>query len=102
MTQQLFYYTKDIDVEKLEEAVCAEFRIERKNLREQCRKYDYAKARQMVWKILRDEGYKYVTLGRMYKRDHGAIISGVKSISNAIEVNRVIGGKYQKVRSLFR
>ena len=76
------------ELEHLDLYACALFGINYPDLRRQCRKQSYVEARQMLWKILKEKGYRVGELAEIYKRNHGAICNGIRRISFKIDVNR--------------
>ena len=75
-------------VEHIDLYACALFGINYPDLRRQCRKQSYVEARQTLWKLLKEHGYRVGQLAEMYKRNHGAICNGIRRISFKIDVNR--------------
>jgi len=86
------------ELEHLDLYACALFGINYPDLRRQCRKQTYVEARQMLWKILKEDGYRVGELAEMYKRNHGAICNGIRRISFKIDVNRQAELKYKLLK----
>ena len=90
---------KEIEIQIADEYVCALFGLKKPDLRRQCRKQPLPIARQMVWKILKElKGFRICELSREYKRDQGAIHSGIKRVTMEMEYNRRIEMKYKLLK----
>ena len=85
-------------VEHIDLHTCALFGINYPDLRRQCRKQSFVEARQMLWKLLKENGYRVGQLAEMYKRNHGAICNGIRRISFKIDVNRQMEIKYKLLK----
>jgi len=86
------------ELEHLDLYACALFGINYPDLRRQSRKRNYVEARQMLWKLLKEHGYRVGELAEMYNRNHGAICNGIRRISFKVDVNRQIELKYKLLK----
>lgn len=85
-------------IEHLDNYACALFCINHSDLRRQCRKRSFVVARHMLWKILKEHGYRVGELAKMYRRNHGAVCNGIRRISFQIDVNRQMELKYKLLK----
>ena len=85
-------------LEHLDLYACALFGINYSDLRRQCRKRSYVEARQMLWKLLKEGGYRVGEIALIYRRNHGAICNGIRRISFKIDVNRQAELKYKLLK----
>ena len=85
-------------VEHIDLYACALFGINYPDLRRQCRKKNFVEARQTLWKLLKEHGYRVGQLAKMYRRTHGAICNGIRRISFKIDVNRQSELKYKLLK----
>ena len=85
-------------VEHIDLYACALFGINYPYLRRQCRKKNFVEARQTLWKLLKEHGYRVGQLAKMYRRNHGAICNGIRRISFKIDVNRQSELKYKLLK----
>ena len=66
------------------------------------RNREAVEARQIVFKILKDEdGRKYAKIGMMFEKNHATIIHGVKSMSNLIKLYPPMKRRYDKIKEAY-
>ena len=85
-------------IEHVDNFACALYGINYNDLRRQCRKQNFVEARQMLWKVWKEHGYRVGQLATMYKRNHGDICNGIRRISFKIDVNRQAELKYKLLK----
>ncbi len=88
----------DLDIQIADEVACLLFGICHLDIRRQTRQQARVEARQMIWKVLKERGYRVCELARIYERDHNAIHCGIKRISMKIEYDRRLETKYNLLK----
>jgi chromosomal replication initiation ATPase DnaA len=84
---------KDVD-----RVVSRAFGIRLKDIRIRNQHREFVDARQMVWLLLKDEGFSVMELSRRYERNHAAICKGITRMRGLIEVHRKIEAIYNEVK----
>ena len=87
-----------MNITEVNKAISKCFGIKVTDLKSPCRNRELVDARQLAWKILKDNGYGICERGRAYSRNHGAVGKGIKRISGLIEVHRKIEAIYKQVK----
>ena len=73
---------------------CEKTGIEKAQLLSRTRIVEVSVARQVYWLYLKKNDYGVCQIGRMFDREHGTIISGIKTASDLLEVKNKIAMDY--------
>ena len=84
---------KDVD-----RVVSRSFGIRIKDIRVRCQQREFVDARQMAWLILKENGVTVMELSRSYKRNHGAVCTGIARMRGLVEVHRKIETIYKEIK----
>jgi len=87
-----------MSIKEVNKVVAKYFGIKVSDIKGLCRNREFVDARQVAWKILKDNGYGVCELGRAYNKNHGAVGKGIKRITGLIEVHRKIEAMYKQIK----
>lgn len=87
-----------MDIKDVDKVVSQAFGIKIKDIRVRCQQREFADARQMAWLILKDNGFSVMELSRSYKRNHGAVCTGIARMRGLVEVHRKMEALYKEIK----
>lgn len=76
--------------------------VKKEQITSKTRERRVVEARQIMFKILREEDQKeFAKIGSYFNKDHATILYGVRNISNLIEVDKEIESKYNEIKQKY-
>jgi len=82
-----------IRIATIEEAIAKAANVSLENLRSHQRDRAYAEARMAVWYVAHDHmGYSFVTIAKVYKRDHTTVMHGVRKMRTSKVGEQILAG----------
>ena len=82
-----------IRIATIEEAIAKAANVTLEKMRSHQRDRAYAEARMAVWYVAHDHmGFSYVSIGRVYKRDHTTIMHGVSKMRTSKVGEKILEG----------
>src|SRR3990172_6699449 len=82
-----------VKIQLVEEAIGRAANVTLEQMRSHCRNKAYAEARMAVWYICHDHlDFGFMTLARVYQRDHTTILSGVRKMRTGKTSKQILDG----------
>lgn len=94
--------TAELRADEVIDAVCAAFEVERSNLLSNRKFVRLVNARWAACLMLQDLGITYSSIGRILKRDHAAILHGIRRIKDLLDVDPDYRQKLERARTLLK